>query len=328
MSTLHEAMIAVAMEPPRDYVKPNSSGVKRWGKKGKNASCWLIEKEGAAFFGDYSTGESHQWFQDDDKPLDAEQIAARRVKMVELRRQREEDEARMHEETAIKALNQLNTLAEEGQSPYLHEKQVEAFGVRFDGDSVVVPMHDAEGKLWSLQTIKANTDKRFLYQGRKKGCFHTIGQIEGEVYIAEGFATGASVHMATGVPVVVAFDAGNLESVIEALRGKQPELRITITADDDRWKDKNTGRETAEAIRQKYGFNAVFPVFKDTSTKPTDWNDLHTLEGLDVVREQLTALPSEPPSGDVLAAVARLALLPPLEYVQPPISCPVSTLWK
>ena len=128
-----------------------------------------------------------------------------------------------------------------------------------------------------------------MYQGRKKGCFHTIGQIDGVVYVAEGYATAASVHMATDVPVVVAFDAGNLEPVIEALKSKYPALKITIAADDDRWKPEigNTGRIKANAAARRFGCTVALPWFKDTSTKPTDWNDLHVLEGLETVKSQL-----------------------------------------
>lgn len=314
MTSLHEAMIAVGIDALPAKVKHTPSGFTRWGK---NSRFWLIQGNGAAFFGDYTTGESHQWFEDDDKPLDTEQVAARRAKMAALRKQREEAEAQAQEEAAIKALNQWHMLAEAGESPYLHKKQVEAFCVRFDGDSIVVPMRCVEGKLWSLQTINAEGDKRFLYQGRKKGCFHTIGQIDGVVYVAEGYATAASVHMATGTSVVVAFDAGNLEPVIEALKATHPALKIIIAGDDDCWgKGNNTGREAAQALAVKYGCGVLLPEFRNKSTKPTDWNDLHVLEGLEVVREQLTAPPSEPSSSDVLTTVARLALLPPLGYEQ------------
>jgi putative DNA primase/helicase len=47
------------------------------------------------------------------------------------------------------------------------------------------------------------------------------------VLIAEGYATAASVHEATGRPVVVAFDAHNLKPVAELFRD-----RITATG---RW---------------------------------------------------------------------------------------------
>ena len=54
-----------------------------------------------------------------------------------------------------------------------------------------------------------------------------------ELVICEGFATGASIHEATGHAVAVAFNAGNLQAVAVALRkGRQtllllPEIALT-----------------------------------------------------------------------------------------------------
>src|SRR5205085_2388682 len=65
-----------------------------------------------------------------------------------------------------------------GQNPYLHRKGVEAFGVKFDGSSLIVPLRDVEGKLWSLQTIMGDDSgaKRFAKGGRIKGMMHLIGE--------------------------------------------------------------------------------------------------------------------------------------------------------
>jgi len=105
---------------------------------------------------------------------------------------------------------------------------VQPHGVRFTPDGVLlVPMVDAAGVLQNLQRIApqrpadGGPDKRFLSGGRKSGLFHVIGQAEGAtvLLLAEGYATAASVHEATGRPVVVVrFDAGNLKHVAEALR--------------------------------------------------------------------------------------------------------------
>ena len=110
-----------------------------------------------------------------------------------------------------------------------------------------------------------------------------MGALEDEksIYITEGYATGASVHMATHVPVVITFDAGNLEPVIEELRKGYPNSPFIIAGDDDCWKDRNIGREKAQEAALKYGCSFVFPSFKETASKPTDFNDLLVLEGLE-----------------------------------------------
>ncbi|HUX78423.1 MAG TPA: DUF3987 domain-containing protein, partial [Alphaproteobacteria bacterium] len=201
----------------------------------------------------------------------------------------EEERVRKYEETATLALEKWDTLSKTGTSPYLHKKKVEAFGVRFRNDILVVPLKDIGGKLWSLQWIKADGTKRFLTGGRKNGCFHSIGVLEDgkPIIVMEGYATGASIHKATQQVAVIAFDAGNLDSVIEELKKAYPKSPILIAGDDDCWKDTNKGRTKAEEAAQKYGCSVIFPKFKNTETNPTDFNDLHVVEGLAAVQEQL-----------------------------------------
>jgi putative DNA primase/helicase len=76
-----------------------------------------------------------------------------------------------------------------GGSPYLARKQVAGNGVRFTGDTLLVPLSDADGKLWNVQRVFANGDKRFMAGGRVSGCFHVIGDASASSWllIAEGF---------------------------------------------------------------------------------------------------------------------------------------------
>lgn len=66
--------------------------------------------------------------------------------------------------------------------------------------------------------------------------------------LCEGYATGASLHEHTGLPVAVGIDAGNLEPVALAIRGTYPRLRLLICGDHDAFKaGGNTGQEKAKA---------------------------------------------------------------------------------
>ena len=94
-----------------------------------------------------------------------------------------------------------------------------------------------------MQSITGDGEKRFMRGARKRGLYHAIGpQVAGVLCIAEGFATGASIHEATGHPVAVAFDCGNLLPVARTLRGKYPQARILICADNDTATAARTGR--------------------------------------------------------------------------------------
>lgn len=120
---------------------------------------------------------------------------------------------------------------------YLSLKGVKAYGVRRYGNVLVIPLRDSNGVLHSLQFIDAKGNKRFLSGGRVKGCYHAIGTAKqlntGILCVAEGYATGASVYEATGYPVAVAFNAGNMIEAAKALRLKYPHHKIILCADAD-----------------------------------------------------------------------------------------------
>lgn len=206
--------------------------------------------------------------------------------------------------------------------PYLVRKGIEAHGARWaaewvkewvDGDgeihtfrhksALLIPIWSAPGKLSSLQAIFPTKcigrgddarDKDQLADGRKQGCYFLIGRIKPDtdlVLVCEGFATGASLHQATGLPVMVAFDAGNLEPIATMLRGKLPNARIVLCADNDRFTTRrdgtphNPGVEAATKAAKACGGILAVPTFPaDAEGKPTDFNDLQQLEGLEAVR--------------------------------------------
>src|SRR3546814_20613121 len=63
--------------------------------------------------------------------------------------------------------------------------------------------------------------------------YTTLFRSNGPFIVCEGYSTGASLLKITGRPVVIAFNAGNLELVATALREKYPDARMAIAADDD-----------------------------------------------------------------------------------------------
>jgi putative DNA primase/helicase len=107
------------------------------------------------------------------------------------------------------------------------------------------------------------------------------------IYIAEGFATGAAIHEATGEAAAIAFNAGNLKTVAKALRKKYPNVELVIAADNDQWTEGNPGLtkavETAQAVKAR----VAVPSFTETLTRPTDFCDLFSLRGAEEVKKQL-----------------------------------------
>lgn len=258
------------------------------------------------------------WRQPDREPLPGNEQAAIERQLEEAKQRRAlEDQAR-HASAAERAQHLWDEATTEVNGhPYLEAKQVGAHGIKRSGEHLLIPLHGPAGELRGLQTIGPN-GKRFLPGTEKRGGRYQIGQIDPErpVYLCEGYATGASIHEATGAAVVVAFDCGNLEPVARDLREQHPTAEIIICADNDCWKDPqhNPGTEKAHQAAAAIGAAVVVPTFTDSASasRPSDFNDLHRLEGIEVVRAQLAH--PEQVDETLEATVARLARLSPLEY--------------
>ena len=172
--------------------------------------------------------------------------------------------------------------------PYLAHKGVQAHGVRVSTDGfLIIPIRGTDGKIWNVERINPTDfkDKKGLLGGQRIGGYYSIGRPQGTLCIVEGFATGASIYEATGSAVAVVFTAGNLQPVAQALRAKYPELRIILCADNDRFTDAgNVGITKAmEAAQAVSGLLAV-PQFQSDDGHPTDFNDLHQIEGMATVK--------------------------------------------
>lgn len=120
------------------------------------------------------------------------------------------DRAKQTERLQLRAAryaDSLWTASEAARShPYLEQKLVAAHGLRVSKlNRLLVPMHDAEGRFWSVQAINEQGEKQFLFGARVLGCFHVIGDVNQArtVAIAEGYATAATLHESLGITVLV-----------------------------------------------------------------------------------------------------------------------------
>jgi putative DNA primase/helicase len=204
---------------------------------------------------------------------------------------------------------------------YLKRKGVEPHGVRLLYGGVVVPVRDIDGQIHSIQFIRPDGSKRYLKGGRIKGCFHRIAGDESRVIICEGFATGASIHEATGAMVIVALDAGNLKSVAEAVRKQSPDADIVIAANDDRKrKGGNIGIAKATEAARTIGAKLAVPNFGvNRRDKDTDFNDLAAFIGPEAVKRDIDAAAAPEPASESIdhnAEIARLVKLSDFEYAR------------
>jgi len=243
------------------------------GKKGKRDGWYVYFADGlpAGAFGDWHDGESgwQTWCAADTKTLSNAEYLEHKSRLDRARAARRL-EAEQVQKAAQDAADALWDAAKpaEASHPYLDRKRVQAHGLRIHADGrLVVPIRDGEGQIWSVEFIDAQGEKRFLPGGRKGGLWFELGDPGQVLCVAEGFATAASVHEATGYFVAVAFDCGNLARVAKALRDKHPTAKIVICADDDQKTKGNPGLTAAQrAAKESNGVVAI-------PAQPGDFND-------------------------------------------------------
>lgn len=168
------------------------------------------------------------------------------------------------------------------------------------GKNLLIPAYQNK-ELVAVQKINPDGGKYFGKGEQLRGSSLFIGRWseakEKGLLMAEGFATAASLHKATGQPVMVTFNAHNMVAMAERLKGQ--EIDITLCADNDSHK-KGAGLMYAQKAAQMLGERAkvVLPEFtqKDIATYqamhgagkyPTDFNDLHALRGLQAITSTL-----------------------------------------
>lgn len=272
------------------------------GRGGKGDASYLLHVDGLAA-GGYTNWKDGLGWQDwswragrvwEWRWTEAERDEIRRKRAAD-RVEREADEARRQAEAAAKAAEIWFTVEPCDAHPYLTKKGVQAHGVRVSRGDLVLPLRDAAGALHSLQFIKPEGGKKYLAGGRVSGCYHSIGKPGDIILVGEGYATCATVHEATGHAAAVAFDAGNLKPVAEALRVKYPMAQIVVVADDDHLTVGNPGLTKAKEAAAAVNGVVVAPDFgADRPAKATDFNDLMLLAGANAVRKCIEAALTAP----------------------------------
>jgi phage/plasmid primase-like uncharacterized protein len=234
---------------------------------------------------DQAYGWFHDWTQSDNptgwhsghsQDLTPEERQGRESRVAHMKAQAEREREQSQRDAADKARSRWQSAGLEGVSAYLDRKQIAAHGARFAGQDLLVPVMNAD-EILSLQAIQPDGRKLFIQDGKVSGGYFKIDGTTEEIAIAEGFATAASVHEATGWTTFVAFNAGNLEKVARKVRDRFPEAEIIIAGDTD---PSGVGKRYGDKAASAVNGRAVYPL-------QGDWNDLHVAEGLEAVTKAL-----------------------------------------
>lgn len=243
------------------------------GRQNGWAILYLDERPAGAF-GNYrlNTG-TLKWKSSADRPTltQAEREALQREWRA-ARERREAERANNEYQAALAAADLWNKAKPADSSHgYVEAKGINPAPLRMNGAELLVPMFAADGTLWNLQRIWADGTKRFLKGGRVDDLFTFIGQPAGarRIVIAEGYATADAIHRATDLPVVVAFNTGNLPRIARLWNERRPDAEFVIAADDDERTAQrdvergkpyhNPGIEAAEAAAAEIGARVAYP---------------------------------------------------------------------
>lgn len=279
---------------------------------------------GVGFFGDWRTGECHSWHSKAPKRYTEQERAAFAEK---LRIQREQDEAEQlaaWKAKATEAQDFMLFLSDCTEHPYLSKKGVKPYALFISGQDLIIPMRDELGDVVNYQRIRPDGEKRFLAEARKQGTWFEISG-DDTICLVEGYATGASVHEATGHTVIVAFDAGNLVAIAPHIKKKYQNKTIIICADNDHeTKDRRTGEskntgilKAIEASRLLDDCKIIYPEFTEKDCGLSDFNDLHIKYGLDAVANRISGAKPEPDGvGSVLPSESDLQPPDPIDLIQ------------
>ncbi|WP_298431380.1 DUF3987 domain-containing protein [Ottowia sp.] len=298
--------------PPEIQADGNLHRFSITGRPGDRSAWYVFHEDGIASgaFGDWREGSTHKWCSLPARALTPAQRQEHQQRLRKADQQRQDDLALSQASAARVAAELMAKSVPADAHPYLLTKGVSSSGARALPSAaaraaapnlsrdlcgqvlLMVPMFDATGELCNVQLIDERGTKRPLTGGKMAGCWSLIGpppagdDDRAQVIVCEGFATGASLHQATGALVALAFNAGNLPRVAQSLRERWPMAFIVIAADDDHRTHGNPGLTKARAAAQLAGAALAYPAFPDPRPdRATDFNDMHQTAGLAAVRD-------------------------------------------
>lgn len=292
LQTFQDILSAKGLTPPEILADGKLHRCPTEAKPHKQNGAYIahLDTPATLWWCNWENGEQGTFTEAGENELSPAEREVLRRRHSAMKRQRETEFAQRQAAAAQKARSDLDaSLPCSPEHPYLRRKGIPALGdIRQDREgNLLLPVRGASGHVQSLQRISPDGSKRFLMGGKVHGGYFIIpGKPEKPLALCEGYATGASIHLALEGTVYVAFSAHNLPVVAGILRNSFPDKPILVCGDND-----DTGRDKGQEAAQAAQARLVLPAFSTGAGK--DFNDLHQTEGLPEVRRQLEASDQE-----------------------------------
>lgn len=254
--------------------------------------------EGGAVFGDWHNRDNWiTWWEESYINLSLEEKYERQSQ-IDRAKQKDLILKKFSRERAIELWNHSSLKEASQNHPYIKFKKIIPYYARQCRSWIVLPICDIDRDIQSLQFISKDCKRKRFKHGAsfKNGMMFLAEKIfaDSTISICEGWATACSIYETIGDPVICAFNADNLLNVALSLRRKYIHARIKICADNDQWGKKNIGLTIGREAARLTGGTFHYPVFNleklKIGQKPTDFNDLFSMEGIEEVEHQLSII--------------------------------------
>lgn len=273
-----------------------SARLKSSADKGRESSAkarLYVDKPANGWINDYRGDDYIRWSYWDAIKGDRERWEAYRAQLPSKEEQdakkaaREAYEVWEREEAKRKAREQF-ALARpfDGTHEYLERKGVKAYdGIKKDSyGNIVIPIYKLPdtANIVNYQRIAPDGGKYFAPDCGVTGGVFFIGRPRPDMPLglAEGYATAASVHEATGLPIAVCFNCHNLTKAAANIKAYLKASQYFIFADNDRGNEaradlrKNHGMEAAREAARALGVDEAHIIAPEAPEgENVDWND-------------------------------------------------------
>lgn len=267
-----------------------------------------------AVFGSWRAGVKFKVTSYDPHNVDKSFLKAEKKKIEETQEKIKLDEQEKYKQCKLKWSPFFQSLPQNFPvHEYLQYKKISSnYLARIDYNNVLyIPAYN-EKEFVGCQRILKNPQyeldqtlkkfiKKYTFGIEKIGSFCPFGNIRHAefVFVAEGFATAASVFEAVTsdppnkdtIAAAMIWDTSNIYQGICTIRKVNPNCKIIICADKDVHKEphlNNIGERKALQAAKKISNCIVRTVkFENSNSNWSDFNDLHCFEGIEKVKEQL-----------------------------------------
>ncbi len=172
-----------------------------------------------------------------------------------------------------------------GTTPYLERKKLPHLCSLSRGSMLYVPYYSLDGTLKGVQNILSTGAKFFASGCDVKNNMLILPNGSGldfvgvdKAFLCEGWATGASVYLSTGITTFVCFTSWNIPNVARQLSNLYPDMELVVAGDND-------------GPGKKHGLQGIYPPLKKQ-----DWSDVWVSEGKEGVLKYLVGYRTEPPN--------------------------------